>query len=282
MAGLPANFDLDDFVSRVLAEDLGAGGDVTSQATIDAGAHFSAAMNAREPIIVAGLQIASAFFRKLDDGVVIEMPVRDGDQVEAGAVLMRLEGRARAMLTAERSALNTLQHLSGIATLTRRYVDAIAGTGATLLDTRKTIPGLRMAQKYAVRVGGGANQRLALWHGILIKENHIAAAGGVGAALRRAQALESGVDIQIEVETVEQLREALDHGATSVLLDNFSLDDMRAAVALNRGHALLEVSGGVTLATLRDIAATGVDRISVGKLTKDVAAVDYSMRVLPG
>jgi nicotinate-nucleotide pyrophosphorylase (carboxylating) len=202
-------------------------------------------------------------------------------------MVVEIEGSARALLSAERPALNFLQLLSGTATATRRHVRAIAGAspnprGCVVLDTRKTLPGLRQAQKYAVRVGGGSNQRMALWHGILIKENHIAAAGSVGAALRRAQALQAGVDIQIEVETLSQLQEALDHGAASVLLDNFGLDDMRRAVALNRGHALLEVSGGVTLATLRDIAATGVDRISVGKLTKDVTAVDYSMRMLAG
>jgi len=207
--------------------------------------------------------------------------------MQANTPVVELTAGARALLTAERPALNFLQLLSGTATVTRRHARAIEGAspnprGCVVLDTRKTIPGLRQAQKYAVRVGGGANQRLALWHGILIKENHIAAAGSVGAALRRAQALGAGVDIQVEVETLAQLQEALDHGAASVLLDNFSLDDMRAAVALNRGHALLEASGGVTMATLRDIAATGVDRISVGKLTKDVTAVDYSMRVLPG
>jgi len=277
---LPDNFDLNDFVRGTLAEDLGIGGDVTSRATIPENAHFVAQMNARQEIVVAGIEIASAFFHELDPDVEIERLVEDGTRVPARTVLLRLHGNARAMLAAERSALNTLQHLSGIATLARTYVDAIDGTGAVVIDTRKTIPGLRQAQKYAVRVGGGANQRMALWHGILIKENHVAAAGSVGAALRRAQALDAGVGIQVEVETLAQLQEALDHGAASVLLDNFGLDDMRQAVAMNRGHALLEVSGGVTLATLRDIAATGVDRISSGRLTKDVRAIDLSMRIV--
>ena len=200
------------------------------------------------------------------------------------AEVVRIEADARALLSAERPALNFLQMLSAVATTTRAYVDAIAGLspnprGCLVLDTRKTLPGLRQAQKYAVRVGGGANQRMALWDGILIKENHIAAAGGVTAALRAAQALDAGVAIQIEVETLAELQEALDAGATSVLLDDFSLDDMRAACALNAGRALLEVSGGVDLDSIRAIARTGVDRISSGKLTKDVAAIDLSLRV---
>jgi nicotinate-nucleotide pyrophosphorylase (carboxylating) len=196
-----------------------------------------------------------------------------------------IEADARALLAAERPALNFIQLLSATATVTRRHVDAVAGAsplpqGCAILDTRKTIPGLRQAQKYAVRVGGGQNQRLALWHGILIKENHIAAAGGIGPVLAAAKALHAGVDIQIEVETLAQLEEALAAGARSVLLDNFDLARMREAVSANRGRALLEVSGSVGLDQLRDIAATGVDRISIGRLTKDVRAVDFSMRVL--
>jgi nicotinate-nucleotide pyrophosphorylase (carboxylating) len=191
-----------------------------------------------------------------------------------------LRGPARALLTAERNGLNFLQLLSGVATATRRYVDAVAGTRARILDTRKTLPGLRLAQKYAVRVGGGANQRLALYDGILIKENHIAAAGGVGAALDAAYALRADVSIQIEVETLEQLESALAHRAESILLDNFSFDAMRDAVKLTAGRALLEVSGGVSFDTVREIAETGVDRISVGALTKDVRATDYSMRLI--
>jgi len=199
--------------------------------------------------------------------------------------VVTLRGDARALLAAERPALNFIQLLSATATVTRQHVDAVAGAsplpqGCAILDTRKTIPGLRQAQKYAVRVGGGQNQRLALWHGILIKENHIAAAGGVTQVLANSRALDAGVEIQIEVETLAQLREALAAGATSVLLDNFDLERMREAVAVNAGRALLEVSGSVQFDQLRAIAATGVHRISIGKLTKDLRAVDFSMRVL--
>ena len=205
-----------------------------------------------------------------------------------GDTVCEMEADGRALLAAERPALNFLQLLSATATTTHEHVRAVAGAspnprGCAVLDTRKTLPGLRQAQKYAVRVGGGQNQRLALWDGILIKENHIAAAGGIPAVLAAARALRAGVDIQIEVESIEQLREALEHGAKSVLLDNFDLDAMREAVAVNAGRALLEVSGGVSLESVREIAATGVDRVSIGRLTKDVSAVDFSMRVLgPG
>lgn len=191
-----------------------------------------------------------------------------------------LRGPARTLLTAERNGLNFLQLLSGVATATRRYVEAVVGTRASILDTRKTLPGLRLAQKYAVRVGGGANQRLALYDGILIKENHIAAAGGVGPVLEAAYAVSAGVPIQIEVETLEQLESALAHRAESILLDNFSFEMMRDAVKLTAGRALLEVSGGVNFDTVRAIAETGVDRISIGALTKDVRATDYSMRLI--
>jgi nicotinate-nucleotide pyrophosphorylase (carboxylating) len=216
---------------------------------------------------------------------VLHWTVAEGDSVSAGTVVCHIEAEARAVLSAERSALNFLQLLSATATQTRRYVDAIASAspnprGCAVLDTRKTLPGLRQAQKYAVRVGGGQNQRLALWHGILIKENHIAAAGGIAPALQAAAALGSGVPVQIEVESLDELQQALASGATSVLLDDFTLAQMREAVALTAGRALLEVSGGVDLAQIRDIAATGVDRISVGKLTKDVQAIDLSLRVL--
>ena len=203
-----------------------------------------------------------------------------GDNVSAGTVLALLHGRSRSLVSAERTSLNFLQTLCGTATTTARYVAAVEGTVTRILDTRKTLPGLRLAQKYAVRVGGGQNQRLALYAGILIKENHIAAAGGIPQVLAAAAALNAGVDIQIEVENLDQLREAPAHGAGSVLLDNFDLAAMREAVAVNAGRALLEVSGSVQLSQLRDIAATGVDRISIGKLTKDVQAVDFSMRVL--
>jgi nicotinate-nucleotide pyrophosphorylase (carboxylating) len=198
----------------------------------------------------------------------------------ADSVVCEIEGSPRSLLTAERAALNFLQLLSGVASATRRYVDVIAGTRAAILDTRKTLPGLRQAQKYAVRVGGGKNQRMALYDGILIKENHIAAAGGVTRALQAADALGSGAPVQIEVETIAQLEEALAAGATSVLLDNFNLDMMREAVRLNAGRALLEASGGINMETVRAIAQTGVDRISIGSLTKDVKATDYSLRIV--
>ena len=198
----------------------------------------------------------------------------------ADSEVCAIEAPARALLTAERCALNFMQLLSGVASATRRYVDLIKGTRAAILDTRKTLPGMRLAQKYAVRVGGGHNQRMALYDGILIKENHIAAAGGVTAALRAAQALKAAVAIQIEVETLEQLAEALAAGAVSVLLDNFTLEAMREAVALNDGRALLEASGGVNMDSVRAIAETGVDRISIGSLTKDVQATDYSLRII--
>jgi nicotinate-nucleotide pyrophosphorylase (carboxylating) len=271
-------------IQDALREDIGTG-DWTARLVPDT--RITARVTVRENAVLCGRDWFDGCVRALDPGARIEWHHDEGADMEANTPVVDLTAGARALLSAERPALNFLQLLSGTATLTRRHARAIEGAspnprGCVVLDTRKTFPGLRQAQKYAVRVGGGANQRLALWHGILIKENHIAAAGSVGAALRRAQSLDAGVDIQVEVETLAQLQEALDHGAASVLLDNFSLDDMRAAVALNRGHALLEASGGVTMATLRDIAATGVDRISVGKLTKDVTAVDYSMRVLPG
>jgi nicotinate-nucleotide pyrophosphorylase (carboxylating) len=218
--------------------------------------------------------------QQVDPSIEIDWRYREGDMMAADSAVCFLRGPARSLLTAERNGLNFLQLLSGIATVTRRYVDAVAGTRARILDTRKTLPGLRLAQKYAVRVGGGANQRLALYDGILIKENHIAAAGGVGAALDAAYALDTGVPIQIEVETLEQLESALAHRAESILLDNFSFDAMRDAVKLTAGRALLEVSGGVNFDTVRTIAETGVDRISIGALTKDVRATDYSMRLI--
>ena len=239
----------------------------------------------REDAVLCGRDWFDGTVHALDAAARIAWHAGEGERVKAGATLCEIEANARALLSAERPALNFLQLLSATATLTRRHVDAIAGAspnprGCAILDTRKTLPGLRQAQKYAVRVGGGRNQRLALWHGILIKENHIAAAGGVAEAMRQALALQSGVEIQIEVETLEQLQQALQAGATSVLLDNFPLPRVREAVAIAAGRALLEVSGGVTLDRLSDIAATGVDRISIGALTKDLRAVDYSMRVL--
>ncbi|MDE2614859.1 MAG: carboxylating nicotinate-nucleotide diphosphorylase [Burkholderiales bacterium] len=242
----------------------------------------------REAAVLCGREWFDAVVHALDATAHLHWQVAEGAWMRPDAQVVRIEGQARALLAAERPALNFIQLLSATATLTRRHVDAVAGAsplpqGCAILDTRKTIPGLRQAQKYAVRVGGGVNQRLALWDGILIKENHIAAAGGIAAVLANARALDAGVAIQIEVETIAQLHEALEHGATSVLLDHFDLAHMREAVAVNRAHgrpALLEASGNVELAQLRDIAASGVDRISIGRLTKDVMAVDFSLRVL--
>jgi nicotinate-nucleotide pyrophosphorylase (carboxylating) len=274
---LPADFDLEDFVTRVLAEDLGSGGDVTSTATISADARFTAEMNCREPIIVAGLDIATAFFRRLDPDVEMEQLVSDGDAITKGTVLLRIAGAARAMLTAERSALNTLQHLSGIATLTRRYVDAIAGTGAKLLDTRKTIPGLRLLDKYAARTGGAHNHRMRLDDGVLIKDNHVGVCGGVAEAVRRAQAANTGLQGQVEVDRIDQIEPALAAGAERLLLDNMPPPVLREAVALVAGRVPLEASGGVNLDTIRAIAETGVDFISVGRITQSAPAVDIGL-----
>jgi len=274
---LPSDFDLDDFVQRVLAEDLGSGGDVTSNATIAADARFTAEMNSREAIVVAGLDIASAFFRALDPEVEIEQPVADGYRAGPGTVLMRLSGNARAMLAAERSALNTLQHLSGVATLVRRYVDAIEGTGAVLIDTRKTLPGLRSLEKYAVRMGGAHNHRMRLDDGVLIKDNHVAVCGGVAEAVRAAKAANTGLQVQVEVDRIGQIEPALDAGADRLLLDNMPPAVLREAVALVAGRVPLEASGGVNLETIRAIAETGVDFISVGRITQSAPAVDIGL-----
>ncbi len=271
------HFDMADFVRRVLAEDLGSGGDVTSRATIAADAMFTATMNCREPIVVAGLDIALAFFRALDRDVAIASAVKDGDRVEAGTVLVTLRGNARAMLAAERSALNTLQHLSGIATLTRTYVDAIEGTGALLLDTRKTIPGLRSLEKYAARMGGAHNHRMRLDDGVLIKDNHVGVAGSVEAAVQAAVAANTGLQIQVEVDRIAQIEPALSAGADRLLLDNMSNDELREAVALVAGRVPLEASGGVRLDTIRGIAETGVTFISVGRITQSARAVDIGL-----
>ena len=274
---LPADFDLDDFVQRVLAEDLGSGGDVTSNATIAPDARFTAEMNTREPIVLAGFDVAAALFRALDPEVEIEQPVSDGDTAPAGTILMRLSGNARAMLTAERSALNTLQHLSGIATLTRRYVDAIEGTGAVLLDTRKTIPGLRALEKYAARMGGAHNHRMRLDDGVLIKDNHVAVCGGVAEAVRAAKAAKTGLRVQVEVDRIDQIEPALAAGADRLLLDNMAPPVLREAVELAAGRVPLEASGGVNLDTIRSIAETGVDFISVGRITQSAPAVDIGL-----
>jgi nicotinate-nucleotide pyrophosphorylase (carboxylating) len=271
------HFDLNEFVRRVLAEDLGSGGDVTSRVTIHGDARFTASMNCREAIVVAGLDIAIAFFRSLDREVRIGKNVADGDRIGAGAVLMTLEGNARAMLAAERSALNTLQHLSGIATLTRAYADAIEGTGAVLLDTRKTIPGLRLLEKYAARMGGAENHRLRLDDGVLIKDNHVGVAGSVEAAVAAAVAAGTGLQIQVEVDRIEQIEPALAAGANRLLLDNMTNEQLRQAVKLVAGRVPLEASGGVRLDTIRAIAETGVDYISVGRITQSAPAVDIGL-----
>ena len=272
-----SQFDLDDFVRRVMAEDMGSGGDVTSRATIDPDARFTATMNCRESIVVAGLDIAIAFFRALDREMRITPHVADGDKVDAGTVLLTLEGNARAMLAAERSALNTLQHLSGVATLTRAYVDAIAGTGATLLDTRKTIPGLRLLEKYAARMGGAQNHRMRMDDGLLIKDNHVGVAGSVEAAVRAAVAAETGMQVQVEVDRIAQIEPALIAGADRLLLDNMTNDELREAAALVAGRVPLEASGGVRIDTIRGIAETGVNYISVGRITQSAPAVDIGL-----
>lgn len=274
---LPDNFDLDEFVQRVLAEDLGKGGDVTSRATIAENARFTAAMNARQPIVVAGIEIAAAFFRAMDSRVQLETLAEDGSRVEMGAPLMRIAGNARAMLSAERPALNTLQHLSGIATLTRQYVDAIDGTGTVLIDTRKTIPGLRVLEKFAARMGGAQNHRMRLDDGVLIKDNHVAVCGGVAEAVRRAKDADTGLQVQVEVDRIDQIEPALSAGADRLLLDNMDPALLREAVRLVAGRVPLEASGGVTLETIRFLAETGVDFISVGRITQSAPAVDIGL-----
>lgn len=269
-------FDLDQFVRATLAEDLGEGGDITSAAVIPEDALFAGVMQTREAIIVAGLPIAEAFFRRLDPGAELHCLVEDGDQVQAGAVLMHIKGKARALLTAERSALNTAQHLSGIATLTRRYVDAIAGTGAILLDTRKTLPGLRVLGKYATRMGGAQNHRIGLWDAAMIKDNHVGVAGSVGEAVRRAVA--AGIErIIVEVDRIDQIEPALAAGATHLLLDNMDPATLRESVRMIGGRVPTEASGGVNLETIRAKAETGVTYVSVGRITQSAPAVDIGL-----
>lgn len=264
-------------VLAALAEDVGAC-DVTALLTPAERRAFGTVVT-REDAVLAGRAWFDACFRRLDPAARIEWSAADGDRLSAGQTVCEIQADTRALLTAERAALNFLQLLSGTATTTAQYVDAVAGTRARIVDTRKTLPGLRLAQKYAVRCGGGVNHRLGLYDGILIKENHILAAGGVTAALRQAQGLAApGMFIEIEVENVEQLAEALDAGAAMILLDNMDLEEMRQAVGLTAGRAQLEASGGISLETVRAIAETGVDRISVGSLTKDVRAIDLSLR----
>jgi nicotinate-nucleotide pyrophosphorylase (carboxylating) len=269
------------FESNLLAallEDIGSG-DLTGKLVPD-DTRVRARVIVREDAVLCGAPWFEGVMTALDGDTEIDWQYAEGDMMRAGSVVCTIEAAPRSLLTAERAALNFLQLLSGVASATRRYVDVVAGTKAAILDTRKTLPGLRQAQKYAVRVGGGKNQRMALFDGILIKENHIAAAGGVAKALAAAAALDSGKPVQIEVETLAQLTEALENGAKSVLLDNFELDAMRDAVKLNAGRAVLEASGGVNLDSVRAIAETGVDRISIGSLTKDVQATDYSLRIV--
>jgi nicotinate-nucleotide pyrophosphorylase (carboxylating) len=270
-------FDLEAFVRATLAEDLGpTSKDVTSESVIPADIQFAGIMDSRDAITVAGLSIAAAFFRSLDPAMDIEILVEDGQQVPAGTDLMRLKGNARAMLTAERSALNTVQHLSGIATMTQQYVDAISGTGCILLDTRKTIPGLRVLEKYATRMGGATNHRMGLWDAAMIKDNHVAVAGGVAEAVARAR--NAGVErIILEVDSIAQIEPGLAAGASHLLLDNMDADTLRAAVALIAGRVPTEASGGVTLETIRAKAETGVTYISVGRLTQSAPAADIGL-----
>ena len=264
-------------VAAALAEDVG-GGDLTAPLT-PAGKTVRAAVKCRTEAVICGQAWFEATLRRLDPAAKVAWTVAEGAPVPAGTQVCSVSGNARALLTAERVALNFLQTLSGVATVTRRYVEVIAGTHARIVDTRKTLPGLRLAQKYAVRVGGGSNHRLGLYDAMLIKENHIATAGGIAPALSAAmKSAPPGAWIQIEVENFGQLREALDAGARHVLLDNMSTDQMREAVKLAAGRAELEASGGITLENVRAIAETGVHRISVGALTKDVRAADFSMR----
>ena len=269
-------------VADALLEDVG-GGDLTGSLLRES-ATAEATIVTREDMVLAGRPWVDEVYRQLDAAVRIDWQAADGDRLDAGATLCRLEGPARALLTGERTALNFLQLLSGTATAVARYVSAVAGTNARILDTRKTVPGLRLAQKYAVRCGGGANHRVGLFDAILIKENHILAAGGIAASIRDARAKHPGVPVEIEVESLEELRVALAARADRLLLDNFGLDDLRRAVEINRAEgqppAELEASGGVTLGSIAEVAATGVDFISVGALTKNVTAVDLSMRIL--
>ena len=278
-------FDLHRFVRDTLAEDLGeglpgGGCDVTSESVIPADARFAGVMDSRDPIVLAGLPIAAAFFRALDPAMEIAILAEEGAQVPAGTDVMRLSGNARAMLTAERSALNTVQHLSGIATMTRQYVRAMDNPACTLLDTRKTIPGLRMLEKYATRMGGASNHRMGLWDAAMIKDNHVLVAGSVGEAVRRAVA--AGIaEIICEVDRIEQIEPALAAGATRLLLDNMAPPTLREAVALVAGRVPTEASGGITLETIAAKAATGVDFVSVGRLTQSAPAADLGLDFTP-
>jgi nicotinate-nucleotide pyrophosphorylase (carboxylating) len=265
-------------IRAALSEDIGQG-DWTASLLPET-AWVQAQVIVREAAVLCGAPWFEGVMLQVDPRLSVVWHVTEGELMVADTVVCSIQGPARSLLTAERAALNFLQLLSGVASATRDYVHLIQDTQAAVLDTRKTMPGLRLAQKYAVRVGGGKNQRLALYDGILIKENHIAAAGSIAAALGSAHRLQAGVAIQIEVESLDEMQQALDAGAISILLDNFSVPQLRAAVSLNQGRALLEASGGITRESIRSIADTGVDRISIGSLTKDVKATDYSLRVL--
>lgn len=278
--GIPVDlaFEISNNVKRALAEDVG-GGDLTAQ-LIPAASHAHAHVISREAAVLCGAAWFEEVFRQLDSRVTVRWKAADGDRIRANQPLCELEGSARSLLTGERTALNFLQTLSAVATRTRSFVDAVAGTQAAILDTRKTLPGLRQALKYAVHCGGGTNHRMGLYDGVLIKENHIAAAGGIPQALSRATEVAQGKPVQIEVETLDQLQQALAAGARLILLDNFDVEGLKEAVRVTGGRAALEASGGVTLDSVRAIAETGVDRISIGSLTKDICAVDLSMRFL--
>ena len=276
IAGLDADA-VSHFVQSVLKEDLGLGGDVTTDLTIPADARLIATIQTREQIAVAGIDLAQVFFEALDPDVRVERLARDGDELQAGAPIMRVEGRARPMLSAERSALNTLQHLTGIATLTRSYANMIAGTSCILLDTRKTIPGLRAIEKYAARMGGAHNHRMRLDDGILIRDNHVAICGSIEAAVRAAKAGKSALPVQVEVDTIDQIEPALKAGADRLLFDNMSVEMLREGVALVAGRVPIEASGGVRLDTIRAIAETGVTYVSVGRITQSAPAADIGL-----
>lgn len=269
----------DDWILAALREDLGSG-DVTSELLIPPDRTGSARMLAKEPFVVAGIEVAGRVFEVLSSRCTVSLKVSDGFWVKGGEILLEVTGPLRALLAAERVSLNILQHLSGVATLTRRFVDAVSGTRAKILDTRKTQPGMRTLEKYAVRMGGGANHRSALSEGILIKENHIRACGGIGRAVRKAlSSAPHGLPVEVEATTLEEVREALEAGAKTILLDNMDLETLREAVWLVSGAARLEASGGVTLENVREIAETGVDWISVGRITHSAPGVDISMLV---
>jgi len=267
-----------ELIEKALAEDVGPG-DVTSEATISADATSTAAILAKQDLILAGIAIATDVFRQLDPDFRFTLLAKDGDKIIAGTEIARLSGNTRALLAGERVALNLLQHLSGIATLTARYVDAVKGSKAVILDTRKTLPGLRQLEKYAVRMGGGKNHRMGLYDMILIKDNHIKAAGSIAKAVASARAENNNLRIEVETQTLDEVREALEVKTDIIMLDNMPVDTMSAAVNLIAGRALVEASGNVTLETVRQIAVTGVDFVSAGSLTHSAPAADISMKI---